>query len=121
MENPWTVAKKNISPPMRWEINQELESWIENGWLVPYSEQQQGVPRGLIPLMAVHQNNGGKVRPVLDYRELNHYVTAFTANRDVCADQICKWRRHRGNVAVLDCIKLIYKCALLCSCGHSRW
>ncbi|XP_045108000.1 uncharacterized protein LOC123502800 [Portunus trituberculatus] len=52
--------------------------------------------------MAVRQNNGGKVRPVLDYRELNDCVTAFTADSDVCSDQLRKWRRHGENVSVLD-------------------
>ena len=97
-----TVAQYSVSPSMRQEFSQELETWIKNGWLVPYDEQQHGAPRGLVPLMAVRQNNGGKVRPVLDYRELNDHVTAFTADSDVCADQLRKWRRHGVNVAVLD-------------------
>ena len=97
-----TVAQYNVSPSMRQEFSQELESWIKKGWLVPHNEQQHGAPRGLVPLMAVRQNNGGKVRPVLDYRELNDHVTAFTADSDVCADQLRKWRRHGVNVAVLD-------------------
>lgn len=97
-----TVAQYNVSPSMRQEFDKELELWISNGWLVPYSEQQHGAPQGLVPLMAVQQNNGNKVRPVLDYRELNDYVTAFTADSDVFADQLRKWRRHGRNVTVLD-------------------
>ncbi|XP_045101484.1 uncharacterized protein LOC123498445 [Portunus trituberculatus] len=87
---------------MRQAFCQELESWITSGWLVPHDEQQHGAPRGLLPLMAVRQNNGGKVRPVLDYRELNDCVIAFTADSDVCSDQLRKWRRHGENVSVLD-------------------
>lgn len=96
------VAQYNVSPSMRKEFDGELDSWIKNGWLVPHDEKEHGAPRGLVPLMAVRQNNGGKVRPVLDYRELNDHVTAFTADSDVCADQLRKWRRHGVNVAVLD-------------------
>ena len=60
-------------------------------WAV-YDEASDGPPRGLLPLMAVEQTN--KVRPVLDYRELNGHVTAHTVDADVCADQLRKWRRH---------------------------
>ena len=56
------------------------------------TQQLHGAPRGLVPLMAVRQNHGGKVRPVLDYRELNN----------VCADQLRKVRRHGVNVSNLD-------------------
>lgn len=97
-----TIAQYNVAPSMRQEFNEELETWMKNGWLVEYDEGQHGPPRGLLPLMAVKQNNGCKVRPVLDYRELNDYVTAFTADSDVCADQLRKWRRHGQNIAVLD-------------------
>ena len=97
-----TVAQYNVPTSMRREFDEELGSWIQHGWLVPYDEVQHGAQRGLVPLMAVRQNNGGKVRPVLDYRELNDHVTAFTADSDVCADQLRKWRRHGVNVTVLD-------------------
>ncbi|XP_045101302.1 uncharacterized protein LOC123498201 [Portunus trituberculatus] len=94
-----TVEQYNVPLSMRQAFCQELESWITSGWLVPHDEQHLG---GLLPLMAVRQNNGGKVRPVLDYRELNDCVTAFTADSDVCSDQLRKWRRHGENVSVLD-------------------
>lgn len=55
--------------------------------------------------MAVRQDNGGKVWPVLDYRKLNDYVTVFIADSDVGADQLRKWHRHGVNVAVLDLSK----------------
>ncbi|XP_045101323.1 uncharacterized protein LOC123498225 [Portunus trituberculatus] len=97
-----TVEQYNVPLSMRQAFCQELESWITSGWLVPHDEQQHGAPRGLLPLMVVRQNNGGKVRPVLDYRELNDCVTAFTADSDVCSDQLRKWRRHGENVSVLD-------------------
>ena len=73
---------------------------MQNGWLRPYDESADGPPRGLLPLMAVRQPN--KVRPVLDYRELNGHVTAHTADADVCADQLRKWRRHGSRIAVVD-------------------
>ena len=84
------------------EYDTELEAWIQNGWLEPYDESVDGPPRGLIPLMAVEQNNKTKVRPVLDCRELNSHVDAHTAEADVCADTLRKWRRHGANIAVVD-------------------
>ena len=46
----------------------EILQWQQNGWLLPYSEEELGPPKGLIPLMAVVQEQKQKVRPVLDYR-----------------------------------------------------
>lgn len=60
-------------------FSQELESWIKSGWHEALQE--------LVPLMAIQQNSGGKVQPVLDFYELNDHVAAFTADNDVCTDQ----------------------------------
>lgn len=97
-----TVAQHKMSPSMCHEFHQELESWIKSSWLTPYDKQQHGTPEGFTLLMAVQQNNGGKVQPMLDYHELNDHITAFTADSDVCADQLCKWHCHGVNVDVLD-------------------
>ena len=43
-----------------------------------------------------------KVRPVLDDRELNGFVDAFTTNAEVCAQKLREWRRQRVNVSLLD-------------------
>ena len=67
------------------EYEQELQAWIQNGWLIPYPESELGPHKGLIPLMAMLQENKWKVWPVMDYCELNEYVNAYTANADVCA------------------------------------
>ena len=48
--------------------------------------------KGLILLMAVLQKNKQKVRPVMDYRELNEHVDAYTASADVCAQKLREWR-----------------------------
>ena len=118
-ERSWTVAWKwqngvepaclnnrvpeyAVSAEARQEYDEELKSWMENGWLTPYDESVHGRPRGLIPLMAVRQDSKSKVRPVLDYRELNGHVPTHTADADVCADTLRKWRRHGANVAVVD-------------------
>lgn len=80
----------------------ELKRWIAEGWLVPYDVSEMGPPKGLIPLMAVLQERKQKVRPVLDYRELNAHIDAYTADADVCAEKMRTWRRMGVEVAALD-------------------
>ena len=78
----------------------EILQWQRNGWLLPYSEEELGPPKGLIPLMAVVPKQ--KVLPVLDYQELNGFVDAFTANAEVCAQKLREWRRQGVSVSLLD-------------------
>ena len=91
-----------VAAEIRDDYEQELHTWIDNGCLVPYPEDKLGPPKGLIPLMAVLQQNKAKVRPVMDYRELNHHVGAYTANADVCAAKLREWRQKGANVSLLD-------------------
>ena len=39
---------------------------------------------------------------MLDYRELNGFVDAFTANAEVCAQKLRQWRRYGVIVSLLD-------------------
>ena len=55
-----------------------------------------------VPLMAVLQEAKGKVRPVLDYREVNEYVNASGAKADVCAEKMREWRRFPENSSTID-------------------
>lgn len=64
---------------------EELQIWIRDRWLLPYGESKYGQAKGLIPLLAVMKHNEGKVRPVMDFRELKTHTEAFTADSDVCA------------------------------------
>ena len=52
--------------------------------------------------MAVLQEKKQKVRPVLDYRELNQYIDSYTADADVCAEKLRTWRRMGLEIAALD-------------------
>lgn len=67
-----------------------------------YDEESSGPARGLIPFLAVVQEHKGKTRPVLDFRELNGFVDARTADADVCADRLREWRRQGSNTVLLD-------------------
>ena len=65
---------------------------------MPYSEEELGPPKGLIPLTAVVQ----KVHLVLDYRELYGFVDAFIANAEVCMQKLREWRQQGINMSLLD-------------------
>ena len=53
--------------------------------LVVDNDAELGEPKGLIPLMVIVQQNKSKVRPVLDFRELNGFIDVYTAKADVCS------------------------------------
>ena len=90
-----------IPTAARSSYEEEIQEWTANGWLELYDDNKMGPAKGLIPLMAIVQQNKDKVRPVMDFRELNSHVDAFTANADVCADKIREWRRLGTNVVIV--------------------
>ena len=51
------IPEYTIPARARAEYDKELQNWIDNGWLVPYPENKLCPPKGLIPLMAVIQQN----------------------------------------------------------------
>ena len=79
----------------------EILQWQQNGWLLPFSEEELGPPKCLILLMVVVQEQE-KVRLVVDFQELNSFVDAFTANAEVCMQKLREWRRQGFNVLLLD-------------------
>lgn len=93
----------HVNDDIRPEYEKEVEQWIADGWLKPYDEQEHGRVSGIIPLMAVAQPQKGKVRPVMDYRELNEYVES-QPGRDVavCDERLREWRRMGTDVCLLD-------------------
>ena len=82
------------------EYKQELQAWIQNSSLVPCPEDELGPPKGLIPLMAIVQENKQKVRLAMDYRVLNKHVEAYTAVADVCAHKLREWRGQGSDIGV---------------------
>lgn len=87
-------------PGVRERYDAEIQKWIENGWLVRWD----GPVKGIVPLLAVVQPTKDKVRPVMDYRELNDFVECHTGDECVaiCADKVRKWRQWEGEVKVVD-------------------
>ena len=59
---------------------------------------------GILPLMAVEQPTKNKVRPVLDYRELNAHVECHTGDEiiDVCSEILREWRQVAGETVLVD-------------------
>ena len=98
------VAEYTVKPHLRQEYESEIEEWIQNGWL---QETSDFPDNGTLPFMAVQQENKGKVRPVLDYRELNQFVSSHTADGEVCQETLRKWRR-MGEKAVLVDLRKAY-------------
>ena len=94
-----------IPPEARQRYEEEVEEWVKCGWLRVYDEDKHGPAKGLIPLMAVIQPTKDKVRPVMDFREVNQYIDAYTGDADVCADKLREWRKMGPNVSVVDLAK----------------
>ena len=82
------------------EFEKEVCRWIDEGILIPW----KGEVGGLLPLMAVVQPTKNKVRPVLDYRELNKYVESHTGDdvTDICSEKIREWRQTEGDNVLVD-------------------
>ena len=94
------IAKYKIPDNIRGEYERELQVWITNNWWILYPQKRLRPPKGLIPLMVVVQYIKGKVHLVMDYRELNEHVDAFTA--DICTAKLREWCQQGVNVALLD-------------------
>ena len=79
---------------------EEIQSWISKGWLIEWD----GPIKGVIPLLAVVQPTKDKVRPVMEYRELNQFVESHTGDEQtaICAEKVRKWRQLQGDLKVVD-------------------
>ena len=61
------VTEYAIPTAARSSYEEEIQEWIANGWLEPCDDEKMGPAKGLIPLMAIVQQNKDKVRPVMDF------------------------------------------------------
>lgn len=92
-----------LSAEKKAEFEKEVERWIDEGVLQEYNVAKHGEVNGIIPLMAVCQEKKNKVRPVLDYRELNTYIkSAPGPDSAVCDEKLRDWRRLGESVKLLD-------------------
>ena len=65
-------------------------------------ESDDQTKQWLLPLMAVVQKQKNKVRPVLDFRELNPYISSHTMDLDSCDTKLREWRQKSENIQALD-------------------
>lgn len=93
------VSQYSMSGDVESAFSKEVERWIEEGWLQEYNDAYCG---GLVPLMAVVQTNKDKIRPVLDFRELNSFVSSHTGQSQVCGEKLRKWRRLGTALSIVD-------------------
>ena len=92
------VSTYSMSAEVKRRFDIEMDRWKAEGWLQPC-----GAPvHGVIPLLAVEQEQKGKVRPVMDFRELNGHVESYTGDSDACSETTRKWRAMKGQLAMLD-------------------
>ncbi|XP_035827949.1 uncharacterized protein LOC118478447 [Aplysia californica] len=101
LKNKVSRCNHEMSTEKVTSFEQEVEKWINEGILMPWDEE---VDEGIIPLMAVDQVNKNKVRPVLDFRELNEAVECHTGDDliDVCDDVLRQWRQVEGDTEIVD-------------------
>lgn len=101
LNNRISCYDSNLSGKTLEEFDKEVVRWIDEGILMPWKEE---VSEGIIPMLAVVQPTKDKVRPVLDFRELNKFVECHTGDDviDVCEETLRKWRRVGTEASVVD-------------------
>ena len=86
LKNTIACYSKGMSAEKKAGFECEVDKWINEGILVPW----EGEVSGCLALMAVEQPTKNKIRPVLDYRELNQYVECHTGDdvTDICSEKL---------------------------------
>ena len=92
------VAQYAIKDNDRDAYNAEVARWIKEGWLKPCDQPKSGI----IPMLAVRQEVKNKVRPVMDFRELNIFIQSHTAECEVCPETLRKWRLMGNQLGIVD-------------------
>ena len=78
LANKVSCYERGLTGRKKDEFEREVDRWVEEGILMPWGEK---VESGILPLMAVEQQTKGKVRAVLDFRELNEFVECHTGGQ----------------------------------------
>ena len=92
------VAGYPMNPDVRKKFEIEVNDWIREGILI----KKQSHVGGILPLFPVVQLNKGKVRPVLNFKNVNESVTSHTGEAQECHASLRKWRMLGDNIAVVD-------------------
>ncbi|XP_067943044.1 uncharacterized protein [Watersipora subatra] len=86
------------------EFDEEVQRWIDDEWLELYDSTVHGHVEGIIPLMAAKQpNKPNKIRPVMDYRELNNYIHNNPGvETAICQEKLRNWGLGGSKACLLD-------------------
>ena len=96
------ISSYRVPMELQERFNDGVRRLISESWLVPREGMAETKETGLIPLMVMEQITKGKARPVLDYGEVNQFVSSSGATADVCGDKLREWRQMPENCAILD-------------------
>ena len=101
LRNRIATYDNHMEQSVRVKYEEKVKEWIRDGWLKKCEDQTMNV--GIIPLMAVVQLNKDKVRPVMDFREVNEFVESHPGyDVSVCGETLRRWRRMNGNLKMVD-------------------
>ena len=87
-----------VNEDIRADFEKEIDAWIEQKILV----EAKGYDGKYVPLLAVHQKTKSKVRPVLNFREVNRHIQCHTGDAQVCGEILRKWRTMGDSVGTVD-------------------
>jgi hypothetical protein len=88
---------------VRQGFDKEAAQWVADGWLVPHDVEVHGPVKGLIAFMAKDERRKGRVRPIMDYREMNKRIISNPGTDcAVCPEKLRRWRKMGENVDMLD-------------------
>ena len=93
------VSQYNISAEAEEAFDAEMQLWIEEGILQPVGKDKVVDSCGAF---AGGSTTASKVRPVLDFRQLNAFVSSHSGESAVCDETVRKWRMYGTNIAFLD-------------------
>ena len=94
----WRCIDQTITPRLKNNVAQyRMSRWRklsrkklkdDRKRLVTSVKAFYGEHDGIIPMLAVVQPNKDKVRPVVDFRELNGYISSHTGQSVVCGEKL---------------------------------
>ena len=102
---------------LREEYDRELQTWIDNGWLLLYPDDELGPAKGLISLMVVLQSNKWKVQPTVSSMSMWTYTQLV----QMCA--LRSWANGDSEGRMLfnwTCVRHSCRSTLTSLCGHSK-
>ena len=104
-------SRAHLSPTEEAQFSDEIQRWINDGWLVPHDESVHGAPACVLPWLAVSQphKSSTPVRPCLDYRRLNDAIVSSPGlDAPACAETLRAWRAESPDDHVLLDLRKAY-------------